>query len=74
MQHTFPLSMASPGREAIVSAIHGRDDTKRFLENLGFVEGTPVTVISELGGNVIVNVKNSRIAISKTMATRVLVN
>lgn len=74
MQNLLPLSMASPGRESIVSAIHGRDDTKRFLENLGFVEGAQVTVISELGGNVIVNIKDSRIAISKSMATRVLVN
>ncbi|MBN7773405.1 FeoA family protein [Clostridium aminobutyricum] len=74
MQNIFPLSMASPGKEITVSAIHGRDDTKRFLENLGFIEGAQVTVISELGGNVIVNIKDSRIAISKTMATRVLVN
>lgn len=74
MQNLLPLSMASPGRESTVSVINGRDDTKRFLENLGFVEGAQVTVISELGGNVIVNVKDSRIAISKSMATRVLVN
>jgi ferrous iron transport protein A len=71
---SLPLSMISPGTEITVSAIHGRDNTRRFLENLGFVEGAKVTVVSELGGNVIVNVKDSRVAISMSMAARIYTN
>ncbi|WP_312647985.1 FeoA family protein [Aminipila sp.] len=70
----MPLTMTRPGTQVTVSTIRGRDNTKRFLENLGFVEGTRVMVISELGGNVIVNVKDARVAISKTMASRILIN
>lgn len=70
----MPLTMTRPGTQVTVSAIRGRDNTKRFLENLGFVEGTKVMVISELGGNVIVNVKDARVAISKTMASRIFIN
>ncbi|MBE6033095.1 FeoA family protein [Aminipila sp.] len=69
----MPLTMTTPGTQVTVSAIKGRDNTKRFLENLGFVEGTQVMVISELGGNVIVNVKEARVAISKAMASRILI-
>lgn len=70
----MPLTMTRPGTQVTVSAIKGRDNTKRFLENLGFVEGTKVMVISELGGNVIVNVKDARVAISKAMASRIFTN
>ncbi|MHC1724007.1 MAG: ferrous iron transport protein A [Aminipila sp.] len=70
----MPLTMTRPGTQVTVATIRGRDNTKRFLENLGFVEGTQVMVISELGGNIIVNVKESRVAISKTMASRILIN
>lgn len=70
----MPLTMTRPGTLVTVSAIRGRDNTKRFLENLGFVEGTKVMVISELGGNVIVNVKDARVAISKSMASRIFTN
>ena len=48
-----------------------QEDTRRFLENLGFVVGSDVTVVTEIGGNVIVNVKESRVAISKEMANRI---
>ena len=51
----------------------GKEDVRRHLENLGFVTGTDVTVVSQLGGNVIVNVKDSRIAISSEMANRIMV-
>jgi Fe2+ transport system protein A len=68
----MPLSMAQPGVESRIHAIHGKDETKRFLENLGFVVGGAVTVVSEIGGNMIVNVKDSRIAISKSMANRIV--
>ena len=69
----MPLSMAVPGAETTVRKISGRDETRRFLASLGFVEGGSVTVISELGGNLIVNVKNIRVALSKSMANRIFV-
>lgn len=53
--------------------IHGKDETRRFLESLGFVEGGEVTVVSELGGNLIVNIKDTRIALSKAMANRIMI-
>ncbi len=69
----MPLSMAVPGAETTVRKISGKDETRRFLASLGFVEGGSVTVISELGGNLIVNVKNTRVALSKSMANRIFV-
>ena len=69
----MPLSMAVPGAETTVRKISGRDETRRFLASLGFVEDGSVTVISELGGNLIVNVKNTRVALSKSMANRIFV-
>lgn len=66
-----PLSFLGSGKTATVQSIKGKDDTKRFLESLGFVEGAEVSVVSELGGNVIVNVKGTRVAISKLMAARI---
>ena len=69
----MPLSMAVPGAETTVRKISGRDETRRFLASLGFVEGGSVTVSSELGGNLIVNVKNTRVALSKSMANRIFV-
>ncbi|MFV0517872.1 MAG: ferrous iron transport protein A [Aminipila sp.] len=70
----MPLTMTTPGRAVTISAIRGKDDTKRFLENLGFIEGSEIMVISELGGNVIVNVKDARVAISKAMASRIFIS
>ena len=69
----MPLSMAVPGAETTVRKISGRDETRRFLASLGFVEGGSVTVISELGGNLILSVKESRVALDKTMAMRIMV-
>ena len=69
----MPLTMAPSGCPSTVKKICGKDETRRFLESLGFVEGGEVTVISELGGNLIVSVKESRIALSKNMAGRILV-
>ncbi len=69
----MPLSMAQTGEENAIRAISGKDETKRFLESLGFVVGGAVTVVSEMGGNLIVNVKDTRIAISKNMANRIMV-
>jgi ferrous iron transport protein A len=69
----MPLTMAAAGQSNIIKKIGGREDTKRFLENLGFVVGGCVTVISENAGNLIVNVKESRIAIGKDMANRIMI-
>ena len=68
----IPLSMVNPGQEVLVKSIRGKDDAKRFLENLGFVENTTISIVNELGGNVIVNVKGTRVAISKAMASRII--
>ena len=71
-RQAVPLSMVGVGERVHVREINGKDDTRRFLCNLGFVEGEEVSVVSELSGNVIVNVKGTRLAISKAMANRVL--
>jgi ferrous iron transport protein A len=67
----MPLTMANMGAAFSVSQIHGKDDTRRFLESLGFVSGALVTVITETQGNLIVNVKDTRVAISKAMASKI---
>ena len=69
----MPLTMATAGSQNTVKKVTGKDDVRRFLENLGFVEGERVTVVSEVGGNLIVHVKEARIALSKQMAGRILV-
>ncbi len=69
----MPLTMAASGEINTVKRIQGKDETKRFLESLGFVEGGEVQVISEISGNLIVNVKDARIALSKGMANRIMI-
>ena len=69
----MPLTMASTGETKQIKKVGGREEIRRHLENLGFVTGTDVTVVSQLGGNVIVSVKDSRIAISSEMANRFMV-
>lgn len=69
----MPLTMVNPGEENIIKRIGGKEDTRRFLENLGFVVGGAVTVVSDIGGNLIVNVKDSRVAIGKDMANKIMV-
>lgn len=69
----MPLTMARCGETATVKQIHGKDEAKRFLASLGFVEGGKVTIISEMGGNLIVNIKETRIALSKAMANKIMV-
>ena len=65
----MPLTLANPGEENIIRKIGGKPE----VENLGFVAGGNVTVISATGGNVIVNVKESRVAISKEMAQKIMI-
>ena len=63
----LPLTMASQGEPRTIKKIGGKQETKKFLETLGFVVGGTVTVVSEINGNMIVNVKDSRVAIGKDM-------
>ena len=69
----MPLTLAEVGEENIIRRIEGKQEVKAHLENLGFVVGGEVTVVSAIGGNVIVNVKDSRIAVSKEMAQKIMV-
>ena len=68
----MPLSMVKKGEANIIKKIGGKEDTKKFLGNIGFVVGAAVTVISEIKGNMIVEVKNSRVAIGKDMANKII--
>ncbi|MDR2363251.1 MAG: ferrous iron transport protein A [Spirochaetaceae bacterium] len=69
----MPLALARPGEKIAIKRIGGREDMKKRLETLGFVVGSPVTVVSEINGNIIVNIKDSRIAISREMADKIMV-
>ena len=69
----MPLGMASVGDVNIIKKISGRDEVRQHLEEMGFVVGAEVTVVSELGGNLILNIKESRVALDKTMAMRIMV-
>lgn len=69
----MPLTFAREGETNVIKRVGGKSETRRFLENLGFVTGSAVTVISENGGNVIVNVKDARVAIGKDMAAKIMV-
>ena len=69
----MPLSMVKKGEANIIKKIGGKEDTKKFLGNIGFVVGAAVTAISEIKGNMIVEVKNSRVAIGKDMANKIIV-
>ena len=69
----MPLSFATEGEENIIKKIGGKPEVKKHLENLGFVVGGAVTVITTLGGNVIVNVKEARVAISEEMAQKIMI-
>ncbi|MCH5266713.1 MAG: ferrous iron transport protein A [Lachnospiraceae bacterium] len=69
----MPLTMVKEGESNIIKCVGGKDETRKFLENLGFVSGGTVTVVSMINGNMIVNVKDSRVAISKNMACHIMV-
>lgn len=69
----MPLTFAGSGEEKIIKKVGGNPDTRKFLENLGFVAGGTVTVVSKTGGNVIVSVKDSRVAVSGEMACKIMV-
>ena len=69
----MPLIMVGIGETCTIQRIGGSEETRRFLANLGFVQGAEVTVLSAIGGNVIVNIKDSRVAINKDMARHIMV-
>ena len=69
----MPLTMAKVGEPNTIKRIGGREETKKFLENLGFVTGSGVTVVSEISGNMILNVKDSRVALGKDMANKIMI-
>lgn len=70
----MPLSIAESGKEVTILRVGGKSETKSFLEKLGFVSGGKVKVVSSTEGNLIVNVKEARIALGKDMAAKILVN
>ncbi|MDR1957430.1 MAG: ferrous iron transport protein A [Treponema sp.] len=69
----MPLALVKTGEKAAIKKIGGRDEQKKYLETLGFVVGGAVTVVSEINGNMIVHIKDSRIAISREMANKIIV-
>lgn len=69
----MPLTFAQIGEENIIKHIGGKPETRLHLENLGFVPGGSVVVVSELNGNLIVNVKGSRVAVSKELAGKIMI-
>ena len=69
----MPITFAKTGEQVQIKRIVGKDDTKRFLESLGFVPGGMVSVVTEHGGNLILSIKESRVAIDKSMANRIIV-
>lgn len=68
-----PLTLAGIGERNVIGRVGGSEETRRFLGNLGIINGAEITVISAIGGNVIVNVRDSRIALNEGMARHILV-
>lgn len=69
----MPLTMARAGENNHIKRVGGKEEVRRFLETLGFVVGSQVTLVSENNGNVIVNIKESRVAISREMANKIMI-
>ncbi len=69
----MPLTMLSPGKEAIINVCKTKESTKKFLEGLGIIPGAPISVIAEMDGNLIVSVKGSRLALNKGVAQQLMV-
>lgn len=69
----MPLTMAKPGETNEIKRVGGKEETRNFLCSLGFVAGGDVTVVSEADGNLIVNVKDSRVAIGRDMAVKIYI-
>ena len=69
----MPLSMAKTGEKNSIKKVGGKEETRQFLAKLGFVPGSHITIITEISGNVIVSIKESRVAISREMASKIIV-
>lgn len=69
----MPLIMLEKGRCSLITHVGGKPEVRRFLEGLGFVVGTPVSVVSQMGGNLIVHIRDARVAISREMAMKISV-
>ena len=69
----IPLILADPGEEAIIKKVGGNPEMKKHLEDMGFTVGGSVTVMNTIGGNLIVKIKESRVAISKEMAQKIMI-
>ena len=69
----MPLIMAQPGEENVIRKVGGSPEMKKHLEDMGFTAGSAVTVMNTIGGNLIVKVKESRVAVSKELAARIMV-
>ena len=69
----MPLELANPGEENLIRKVGGSPEVKKHLEDLGFVAGGTATVVATLGGNIIVKIKESRIAISEEMARKIMI-
>ena len=69
----MPLTMLKTGEENSIKKVGGKEETRLFLAKLGFIPGSRVTVINEISGNVIVNIKESRVAVSREMASKIMV-
>ena len=69
----MPLTMAQPGTCSLIKRVGGKPETRQFLENLGFVAGGTVSVVSRTGGNVIVEVKGARVAVNREMAAKIMI-
>ena len=69
----MPLTMAKAGETVTIGRISGKDEVRQHLAEMGFVVGSDITVVSEMGGNVIVQVKDSRVALDRSMANRIMV-
>lgn len=69
----MPLTMATPGEKVVIRKITGKDDVRQHLAELGFVVDSEVMVVSEISGNLIVQVKDSRVALNRDMANRIMI-
>ncbi len=69
----MPLSFAEKGKDYEIKKVGGNQETKKHLEDLGFVSGSKVTIVSDVSGNLIVNIKESRIAINRDLANKIYV-
>ena len=69
----MPLTMLKTGEEKSIKKVGGKEETRQFLAKLGFIPGSYITVITQIGGNVIVSVKESRVAVSREMAVKIMV-